>query len=416
MPSIFKLYIKPHFLPHLLEIKKAYGKITLFDNGGDISKEWYIHYRYRHPETGLLTRQSNVYGNINSFHTLKDRNKAAKIIIDALKEMLEGGFNPYDAPKDVVELDSSVTAVKTIVQAIEFGLRMAKSQYADSTYNDFSSRLKQFKAWLLKYDKGHTLIKEFTATPIVDYLNEVLERTSPRNRNNTRLTISSLYKLLKQNHIVKVNIVEDIASLASKSTKNKTYTTEQQEELLELMDRKDPILGLFIAVLSMNVLRPVEVCRLRVEDINLKDKTLTVRTKTDTNKTKLIPELLIQLLPDLRVHNQKDLLFTPTGPGQWEATEINRRNHFGKRFKKIKKELDLGKEYGMYSWRHTYITKMYRELRKDFPPFEAKSRLMLITGHSTMDALNMYLRDIDAELPEDYSHLLHDGVKSKNGK
>jgi hypothetical protein len=30
---------------------------------------------------------------------------------------------------------------------------------------------------------------------------------------------------------------------------------------------------------------------------------------------------------------------------------------------------------------------------------------MLITGHSTMTALEKYLRDIDAELPEDYSHL-----------
>jgi hypothetical protein len=31
---------------------------------------------------------------------------------------------------------------------------------------------------------------------------------------------------------------------------------------------------------------------------------------------------------------------------------------------------------------------------------------MNITGHSTMTALELYLRDIDAELPEDYSHLL----------
>jgi hypothetical protein len=31
---------------------------------------------------------------------------------------------------------------------------------------------------------------------------------------------------------------------------------------------------------------------------------------------------------------------------------------------------------------------------------------MLVTGHSTMTALEKYLRDIDAELPEDYSNLL----------
>jgi len=39
-------------------------------------------------------------------------------------------------------------------------------------------------------------------------------------------------------------------------------------------------------------------------------------------------------------------------------------------------------------------------------PFEAKSKIMLITGHNTMDALEKYLRDIDAVLPEDYSSFL----------
>jgi hypothetical protein len=45
-------------------------------------------------------------------------------------------------------------------------------------------------------------------------------------------------------------------------------------------------------------------------------------------------------------------------------------------------------------------------LEKGLNPFEAKSILMNITGHSTMSALELYLRDIDAKLPEDYSHLL----------
>ena len=43
------------------------------------------------------------------------------------------------------------------------------------------------------------------------------------------------------------------------------------------------------------------------------------------------------------------------------------------------------------------------EFIKNSTPFEAKSKLMLITGHETMVALDKYLRDIDAVLPEDYS-------------
>ncbi|MEE9407349.1 MAG: hypothetical protein V3V28_04650 [Polaribacter sp.] len=45
------------------------------------------------------------------------------------------------------------------------------------------------------------------------------------------------------------------------------------------------------------------------------------------------------------------------------------------------------------------------------PQQEAKSTLMPITGHQTMVALEKYLRDIDAELPEDYSNMLYDNIK-----
>ena len=108
-------------------------------------------------------------------------------------------------------------------------------------------------------------------------------------------------------------------------------------------------------------------------------------------------------------HQQKEaLLFTPNQiGGYWEAELGNRRDYFTKRFKRVVKDhFKLGIDYGLYSFRHTYITKLYRALLKDSSPFEAKSKLMLITGHSSMAASEKYLRDIHAELPQDYSEML----------
>jgi len=57
----------------------------------------------------------------------------------------------------------------------------------------------------------------------------------------------------------------------------------------------------------------------------------------------------------------------------------------------VKTHFNLNKDYGMYSFRHTFITKLYREMRKTSSQFETKSKLMLVTGHSTMTALeNIY--------------------------
>lgn len=210
------------------------------------------------------------------------------------------------------------------------------------------------------------------------------------------------------NEIIQENFIKKISVLKTKPERNKTYTPEMQSDIYAHLKIKDPILLLFVQFVSYNFLRPIEVCRLTIGDIDVKDKKLYVRAKNQAVKIKIIPEILLNKLPDLSKFDKNLFLFTANGIGQeWNATENNRRDSFSKRFKEVVKDhFDLGIDYDMYSFRHTFIIKLYRELRKTVTPFEAKSRLMLITGHSTMTALEQYLRDIDAELPEDYSNLL----------
>lgn len=412
MPSIFKLFIEPHILPHILKHKKQYGKISLFDWDSNLSEQWYVYYTYRHPETKKLTRQNNIYGNINSFETIRERNRAAKIIMEALESMLKNGFNPYDnAIKSKTK--KTVSEVKTVKEAVKFALNHAQKTYAEASYPDFKSRIRQFEKYLIDIDLGESPIKDIGIITVLDFLNVVLERSSARNRNNTRTSLSSFYTILKGNYIVDDHFIENISVLSSKPTKNKTFTTDQEEEIMDLMEKNDPLMALFIKFVSINLLRPIEICRLKIEDISIKDRVLRVKAKNQPTKTKIIPTLLFNQLPELHLHDRNDWLFTPKGPGKWDANEVSRRNWFTDRFKQVKESLNLGEEYGIYSWRHTFIIKIYRELRNEYAPFEAKTRLMHITGHNSMKALDSYLRDIDAELPDDYSHLLLTKPKSE---
>lgn len=149
------------------------------------------------------------------------------------------------------------------------------------------------------------------------------------------------------------------------------------------------------------------VCRLKVGDIDLVDKKLYVKAKNQPVKIKIIPNILIDEIPDLSSFSKDDFLFTDTQiGGTWETAETNKRDFYTKKYKKVKDHFGLGVNYGLYSFRHTFITKLYREMAKTASPFEVKSKLQLITGHSTMKALEQYLRDIDAALPSDYSTLL----------
>jgi integrase len=243
---------------------------------------------------------------------------------------------------------------------------------------------------------------------VVDFLFYILQKTSARNRNNYRASLSSLFQNLKDNDIIPSNFISEIPILKSTPNRNKTYSDQQHESIFKYLEDNDPLLLLFIKFISYNFLRPIEVCRLTIGDIDLKNKRLSFKAKNSPLKVKIIPDILMKNMPDLSQMEKNNFLFTPNGIGfPWETALVNKRNYFSGRFRKIiKKQFGLGIDYGLYSFRHTFITKLYRELAKSSSPFSAKSQLMQITGHSSMSALEKYLRDIDAELPDDYSKLL----------
>lgn len=438
-----------HQIRHSLD-KKKFSEPKIYTGGVDItlwnelskeeqsqaiSKDWYIYYKFLDATSGKLKRMPNIKGGCNRFKTKRERIAILTKLRDALEYLLEKGLNPY-LEADLSLLDSGLPSlseskititgpipnkpevtliseptrtepiepVLSINEAFEYALKIKKKSLNETSYMNFAGRINRFKKALDENAPITSLNRKQTN----EYLNSILESTSARNRNNTRIDLSTLFEVLANDEIIPENFIKRINTLKTKPERNKTYTPEMQENIYSYLENNDPLLLLFIKFISYNFLRPVEVCRLKVGDLDVKDKKLYVRAKNKLVKIKIIPEILIKDLPDLTLMNKVDFLFTPSKiGGEWIATENNRRDHFSKRFKTIVKDhFGLGADYGMYSFRHTFITKLYRELRKTYSPFEAKSILMNITGHSTMSALELYLRDIDAELPEDYSHLL----------
>ncbi|WP_204161797.1 tyrosine-type recombinase/integrase [Dokdonia sp. Dokd-P16] len=359
-----------------------------------------------------------------------------KIVKSAIENLLEAGYNPFVDNKSVKEylqsqekekigqaINATVTSViqqsnpvlqvdnaiqMSIKDAFQLGLETKQRILNENSFPKFKSRIKRFEVWLS--DNSYTeenCITTIQKKSVIQYLNSVLQLTSARNRNNTRTAISSLFQVLEDNDVVQENFVKKINVLKSVPERNKTYTPKQVEDVFHYMKVNDPILLLFVQFISYNFLRPIEVCRLRIGDLDLKDKKLYVRAKNQPVKTKIIPDILLDKLSGLEKLDSNALLFTPDRiGGLWEAKEGNRSGHFSKRFKTVKDHFSLGTDYGLYSFRHTFITKLYKKLAIKLTPNEVKSKLMLITGHSTMKALEQYLRDIDAVLPQDYSNML----------
>jgi integrase len=384
-----------------LKMKKDYSIPKIYHGGEDydLTKRWYVYYSYRHPETGKLVRQSPIFANFNRLHKSKrERLKHFNILRESLENLLKDGYSPYE--KEAIENEYSANS------ALDFALDLKEKTVSASTYKGYYNRVNVFKKYLKGRGMDIANIKTIDKKIVTDFLNHILKSSSPSNRNNYRQELSAIFSVIVENDYIEYNFIEKIKKITSRPVRNKTYSLSKVDEIYKELEISDPLLLLFIKFVSYNFLRPVEVVRLQVKDINLKDKTLTVRAKNKAHKTKIIPNILIKELNKLDLNNPEHYLFTPKGVGEWQREESGKRSWFGNRFNKVKKKLDIGLNYTVYSFRHTSITKLYRELRKDHSKLETEDRLMLITGHSTLTALQKYLRDIDAEMPKEYSHLL----------
>ena len=452
MSSIFLLLQRVHEKVHSFPMKLNYSEPKIYTGGVNISswsklstkeqkkalsKSWYIYYSFRNPSTGRLERQTNIKAGVNLYKDKKSRYHILKQLKKSLEYILNQGYNPYQdntslanfiekllnnegktnidnsdngktKPKNQQITENNLVKFYSIEKAFELGLNIKSKVLNEISFKNFKGRINRFKKWLVKSNISlDTDISELNKKVVIQYLNDVLQISSPRNRNNTRTDISSLFQTLEDNEVIQNNFIKKINVLKSVPERNKTYTSTEQKDIFKYLKEKDPILYLFVQFISYNYLRPVEVCRLKIGDIDLVDKKISVKAKNHPVKTKIIPNILIEQLPDISTMNKNDYLFTKDKiGGKWDTKENNKRDYFSKQFKKVKDHFGLGKDYGLYSFRHTFITKLYKEMAKTSTPFEVKSKLKLITGHATMDALELYLRDIDAVLPEDYSKLL----------
>jgi len=447
MSTISLLLQAVHVSVHDLPMKTNYSEPKIFTGGVEfsqwnklskqeqndaISKDWYVYYAIRNPETGKFVRQPNIKQEANRIKTAKERFQYLKTVQQDLSILLKKGYSPYidnteltnkyfkktdisskpkiSTPEKEIVVENTVVVIEkeqTIREAFDFGLKNKINVLGKASYSNYQGRINRFLTWLDSNGSSSNGISTLNKKILNDYLNSVLENSGATNRNNTRADLSSLMQLLVDNDIMTINFVKSISILKSKPERNKTFTNKQVSDIQKHLEVNDPVLLLYIQFITYNFLRPVEVNRLKIGDLDLEGKKLFVRAKNKAVKIKIIPQKILDLLPDLSQMDKNHYLFTPTTiGGDWDAEENNRRDYFSKKFKIVKDHFELDKNYGLYSFRHTAITNLYREIRKTKTPHESKSILMGITGHQTMIALEKYLRDIDAELPDDYSEML----------
>jgi len=390
-----KKYGKPGIYPKILMSKppSAFSKKQKEQIMREYNR-WYVYYSYRHPETGKMVRQPPIYYNVNrKYFDFDEKLKAIKVIRQSVETILKKGFSPYESEEN--------KNLKRTEYALDFALSVKKNELKPTTYADYVTKINLFKKFLKNEDYKYIAIKYVDKRAVAKYLNSI---PGPKNSNNHRAVLSSVFSILSENDFIETNFVQEIRNKKITEKGVKIYTEKDIDKITELLKKQDYTLLMFIRFICYMFWRPVEILRIKVDDIDFENRIIKTNTKTKDNKKKIIPEILIEDLKEF-AKGKSGYLFKPDGFTEWDLPENDKRNYFTRRFARFRDKNSISKEFKMYSFRHTYITKLYLEFRKELSKDDTVKKLSLITGHESK-AIYKYIQTNDVELPDDYSEYL----------
>ncbi len=379
------------------------------------AKRWYVWFLWRNPETKKLDIKIKFSKGINTFKTVKERKKVGSALVKAYSTALDAGWNPiHKTVTKNVEKESY-----TLKSALKYALEIKCRDVKESTQTDYSHRLDMFFDWAdNNYMSGKPLEKfqlndfyQFLDYLQLEYVNKKTGKNiSNTSIDNTKRVISALFTELKNKRLIEYNFIKDIPKIKSKPVKNRPFSHSEIKEIKSYLEKNDPYLIYFISFMIYPLLRPREITRLKIRDLNTKDWILGVETKTeDFSYSRIINKMkpVIDSMDIVGLPGDFSLFTYEDKPGVWQPEKLSSKvTYFSNRFKKVKKALGLGPEYGLYSFRHSAIGDLYNGLQKSgLSEREVLYKLMPITGHKSEAGLKNYLRNIKIALPPDHSEI-----------
>ena len=387
-----------------LYIPKVNGKPSVLPK-----HRWYVYYYFRNPDTDKMQKFQD-YCKINRYKTVAERKEAGQVWVNAYTVLLNQGLNPFVkgslTPKTFEEKTYSVK------EALQYAYDNKLGSWKTATADDYKTRMNVFLEWVRLNNIENYDIRDLKEIHVIAFMNWLI-KPIPKGRgvggtsqDNYKRCLSGLFGKLVKDKIIIANLFLEIETKKDDPIKNTPFTGYEVKAIRDYLIENDKQLYHFIQFVVFTFLRPREIIRLTAGDINVKEKYLTVETKT---KRKQIKKLVGPIIDFLQEINSTGLpinanIFTNTQKYEvWTAKEKTKVDHFGHRFEKVKKHFGFNQDYGIYSFRHTAALDLFHSfIKQGMTERESILKLMPITGHATETALRKYLRDVGGMLPKDY--------------
>ena len=341
----------------------------LNDCNGDTNKQWFVYYSYLNPKTNKMVRFRTSEG-FSSLKSAAARRKVANKLLEKLTNKLKNGWNPFEDDTEVIYSDNLQYDLlaketgrlrksnKTFEYYMSEFLQEKKPNIRISTYHTYNSKFRVMKEFLTKQKINGNDITEFgdaDARRFIDYLFEV-RKIHNKMANQYVLLFKAFFKHLIKRRILNVNPFEGIQHSKEASVPAKYFQLPTLEIVKKTILGNDPQLWTIAQFEFYCMIRPSELRKLQIKNINMFEATVTVPAyiaKNGEQRTVVIPEpfhkYLLEIMQPGMYPEDYFIISKKKHPDQ----EPVGKNYMWNHFDKIRKLINLPRDYKLYSFKHT---------------------------------------------------------------
>lgn len=341
---------------NLAEIRN-YTPPTLRETKSDSYIEFYSY----DPAAGKLRRKKIK---VNNIKTRTARRKYARGIIKRLSEQLAAGWNPWINATSDSDLHTFSEACLRYNRHID--KLYTDGNYRQETYAGYKSNIRIMQQYNDSRRTPITYTYQFDRKFCQEFLDHIfIERgASAQTRNNYLNFLRVFSGWMLERGYTPIRASDGITPIPKRLLAGKQHTViplETIQLIAQHLRANNPHFLLACHILYYCMIRPVEMTRLRIADINFQESTITVpadAAKNHQTQTVTIPRKLLQYMIELGIPNHPKSYYIFSGgllkPGFTPTTTRILRSHWDK----IKKPLHLRPEWKFYSLKDTGITEM----------------------------------------------------------
>lgn len=333
---------------------------TIKDKDGDVTKRWYV---LEIKADGEFVKH---YGGVNRIKDFVGRQAAIAALYKSL-------------------LAANLPAIRQIDRA-EMPLRATLDNHATNlrrkTYHTFSSKVGIAEEWLQKH--GFRKFDELRAEQFIKYM-QTVRKVHPTTIAAYFNTFRLLYNLRAED-----NPFDKLHKPKATHTPAMFFTPQQSKEVTAAIRAQNPNLYTFVHFMYYTFVRPGELAQLRVGDVQLEHRRITIRSEVSKNKKTeqvIIPDELVPFIEKMNLHQYHPLNFLFSAYGH-PYTHATKDDYFSRHHRNVMRSINYDTtRYKLYSWKHTGGVAFIRAGGN----IKALQRQM---RHSTLEQTDSYLRSL----------------------